>query len=130
TAGHKKGADAARATIEACVEAKIPYLTLYAFSHENWSRPTDEVEELMGLLKFYLGKELAAMHKNGVRLQFIGNRERLNPDIRTRLEQAEELTKDNTNLHLSVALSYGSRQEIAHAAKVLATKAITGEIDA
>lgn len=128
TAGHKKGADSARAAIEACVEFGVPYLTLYAFSHENWNRPADEVEELMSLLSFYLGKELAALHKNGVKLTFIGDRTRLSPDIRTRLDDAERMTQNNTRLNLAVALSYGSRQEIAHAARLLAEKAAEGVI--
>ncbi len=129
TAGHKKGADAARAAIEACVELRVPCLTLYAFSSENWNRPEEEVGELMNLLKFYLGRELASLHKNGVRMRFIGDRSRLSEDIRERLAQAEELTANNTRLWLQVALSYGSRQEIVQAARALAEQVSAGTLD-
>ncbi|MBN8532248.1 MAG: di-trans,poly-cis-decaprenylcistransferase, partial [Alphaproteobacteria bacterium] len=114
-AGHKKGAESVRAIIKNCTAANVPYLTLYAFSAENWRRPEGEVNELMGLLRFYIKQELKELHANGVRLRFIGDIERLQSDIRDSLREAEALTKSNTTLNLQIALSYGSRQELAHA---------------
>lgn len=114
-AGHKKGADSVREVIESCIEMGVPYLTLYAFSSENWQRPREEVSGLMELLNFYLRKEISSLHKNGVKLNFIGNRSLLGGDIIGKLKDAEELTKNNTKLVLTIALSYGSRQEITTA---------------
>ena len=128
TAGHKAGAESARNVITACVKHHIPYLTLYAFSAENWNRPQEEVSDLMGLLKFYLGKELSTLHKNGVRVHIIGDRSMLADDIRGKIEHAESLTKDNTTLTLQVALSYGSRQEIITAVQAIATEVSAGTL--
>jgi undecaprenyl diphosphate synthase len=129
-AGHKKGADSVREVIESCVEIGVPYLTLYAFSSENWRRPADEVDSLMELLKFYLSKEIKTLHKNGIKLNFIGERSKLSKDIAKNLVQAEELTKENKNLVLTIALSYGSRQEIIHAAQRIAREASDGKLTA
>ena len=112
TAGHRKGVEAVRRTVEAARELGIPYLTMFGFSSENWRRPEGEVFDLMQLLRFYLRSEIAELHKNGVRLRVIGDRSKLSGDIVTMIEKAEELTRGNTDLNLIIALSYGSRQEI------------------
>ena len=119
TAGHKQGIEAARRAVRAAGDLKIPYLTLFGFSTENWSRPQDEVNELMRLLRYYLKSETADLHKNGVRLQVIGHREGLDADIVEMIQNAEKLTQNNNNLTLCIALNYGGRQEILHTAKKL-----------
>ena len=129
TAGHKKGVDAVRRTVEAARELGIGYLTIFSFSSENWRRPEEEVSDLMQLLRFYLRSEIAELHKGGVRLRVIGDRARLSDDINTLIENAEELTKDNRQLTLVVALSYGSRQEITLAARRLAEEVKAGRLD-
>jgi undecaprenyl diphosphate synthase len=128
-AGHRRGADAVRRTITAAGELGVRYLTLYGFSSENWKRPAEEVDDLMGLLRHYLRGEIAELHRNGVRLRVIGDRGRLAPDIVALIENAEAMTKDNAALNLTVALSYGSRGEIASAARAIARRAAAGEID-
>lgn len=120
TAGHKKGADALKRALDACREIGIRYLTIYAFSSENWKRPSDEISDLMQLLQHYLHKELDTLHENNIRLRFIGDLSRLSPEVCEQLEQAKNLTKHNTNFNLTVALSYGSRQEIIMATRKLA----------
>jgi undecaprenyl diphosphate synthase len=104
-AGHRRGADAVRRTLEAAGELGVPYLTLFGFSSENWKRPHDEVDDLMGLLRHYLRGEIADLHKNGVRLRVIGDRARLSPDIVALIDNAEALTRDNQGVNLTVALS-------------------------
>lgn len=128
--GHRKGAEAVRQAIEGAGAAGVEYLTLYAFSSENWNRPADEVSDLMGLLKLYLKKEVKALHKEGVRLRVIGNRERLSTDIVRMIDKAEERTKNNRKLTLVIALSYGSREEIIAAAQALANKVANAELKA
>src|SRR3954452_8718558 len=118
-AGHRRGAGAVRRTVTAAAELGIEYLTLFGFSSENWKRPIAEVDDLMGLLRHYLRGEIAELHKNGVRLRVIGRRERLAPDIVTLIENGEALTRENGGLQLTVALSYGGRDEIARAAQEL-----------
>ncbi len=127
-AGHQRGAQAVKAAIKAAVEAGVSYLTLYGFSSENWKRPQDEVEDLMGLLRLYLKSEIKTLHKQGVRMLIIGDRKRLAPDIITLIDQAEALTSDNRRLTVTMALSYGGRDELVHVAKLLAEKAARGEI--
>jgi undecaprenyl diphosphate synthase len=129
TAGHKKGVDAVRRVISAARELGVRYLTLFGFSSENWRRPADEVSDLMHLLRFYLRSELAELHRNGVRLRIIGDRNRLAPDIVQLIEGAENHTGDNVGLTVMVALSYGARQEIVDAARRLATEAAAGTLD-
>ncbi len=128
-AGHRKGAEAVRTTIRAAIEAGVEYLTLYGFSSENWKRPEREVNDLMGLLRFYLRNEVKALHKEGVRLRIIGDRERLEPDIVEMIVDAEETTGANTRLVVSMALSYGGRDEIVAAAKSIASDAASGALD-
>ncbi len=129
TLGHRQGAEAVRRTIEAAGEFGISYLTLFGFSSENWQRPADEVRDLMGLLRRYLRSELAEIRKNGIRLRFVGDLTRLPPDIVATIREAEDLTDAGSGLNLTIALSYGGRQEIVSAAKRLAERAVAGEID-
>jgi len=116
-AGHRRGADAVRATVTACRELAIPYLTLYAFSSENWRRPATEVDDLMGLLRLYLRQEVQSLNRNNVRLRFIGDHSRLSLDIVKLITDAQELTARNTGLVLTVALNYGSHDEILDAVR-------------
>ena len=127
--GHRKGAESVRRTIEAAIELGVSYLTLFGFSSENWRRPADEVRDLMRLLRRYLRSETAEIHKNGIRLRIVGDLTRLPPDIVARIAEAEALTDAGTRLNLTIALSYGGRQEIVSAAKRLAQRAVAGEID-
>lgn len=127
--GHRKGAEAVRATVRAAAELGIEYLTLFAFSSENWSRPRDEVSDLMGLLRLYLRRELAELHGNGVRVRVIGERDGLDSDILALIDRAEETTRENRRINLVIALNYGGQAEIARAARMLAEKALRGEID-
>jgi undecaprenyl diphosphate synthase len=127
--GHRRGADAVRRVVRGCVDLGIEYLTLYGFSSENWRRPEDEVMELMDLLRFYLRSEVAELHREGVRLRIMGQRHRLSRQLIDLVETAEALTRDNTRLHLTVALSYGGRDEIASAARALAEQVRAGTLD-
>lgn len=126
--GHRRGAETVRRMVESCCEEGVSYLTLYAFSSENWSRPAEEVTGLMGLLKLYLKSEVARLNKEGVRIRFLGERARLSSDVLTAMEKAEEKTKDNSRLNLNIALNYGSRDEILMAARSIADKAEQGEL--
>jgi len=128
-AGHRRGAEAVRRTVVAATELGISYLTLFGFSSENWKRPADEIHDLMGLLRHYLRGEIAELHEQGVRLRVIGDRSRLPADIVTLIVNSEALTRDNGGLHLSVALSYGGRAEIAIAARRIAEEAAAGRLD-
>lgn len=128
-AGHKRGAESVRRTITAAAELGVRYLTLYGFSSENWKRPATEIDDLMGLLRFYLRSEIAELHRNGVRIRVIGNRTRLAADIVALIEQAENQTRANERLDLVVALSYGARDEIVDAARALAKDAVAGDVD-
>ena len=128
-AGHRAGAEAVRRTLRAAVENGVEVLTLYAFSSENWRRSQEEVSDLKGLLGYYLERELDSLAKEGVRLCLIGDYRAFGPDLTQRLERAVERLKSNSRLTLVVALNYGSRAEIAEAARNLALKARAGEID-
>jgi undecaprenyl diphosphate synthase len=127
-AGHRSGAEAVRRTVTAAAELGIAYLTLFGFSSENWKRPVGEVDDLMGLLRHYLRREIAELHRSGVRLRVIGERSRLADDIVTLITNAEELTARNTGLRLTVALSYGGRAEIVRAARDIARLASSGKL--
>jgi undecaprenyl diphosphate synthase len=127
-AGHRRGAEAVRRTVTAAAELDIPFLTLFGFSSENWKRPLNEVDDLMGLLRHYLRGEIAELHRNGVRLRVIGDIRRLAPDIVTLIENAEALTQDNRGVNLTIALSYGGRAEIVAAARAIAAKAAAGHL--
>ena len=128
-AGHERGAEAVRAAVKACTEIGVKYLTLYAFSSENWRRPPSEVDDLMGLLRVYLKRETAELHAQGVRLRFIGDRSGLPPDIIAQIGRAEVKTGANTGLVLIIALNYGSHDEIVRASRRLAQEAVAGAID-
>lgn len=124
--GHRKGAEAVREAIEGAINCGVSYLTLYAFSSENWNRPPDEVKDLMGLLHMYLKKEVRTLSKEGVRLQVIGRREALGKDIRNLIEKAEKDTRQNSRLNLVIALSYGAREEILFACRKIAQEVADG----
>jgi undecaprenyl diphosphate synthase len=126
--GHRRGVEALRRTIRAAGEIGIEVITIFSFSSENWSRPPSEVGELMGLLRRFVRNDLAELHKSGVRVRIFGARDGLDPDIGRLLLEAEELTKDNKNLTLVVAFNYGARQEIARAAKRIATEVAAGRM--
>ncbi|MCP5537152.1 MAG: isoprenyl transferase [Akkermansiaceae bacterium] len=127
--GHRAGAEAVREAVETCRQLGVDYLTLYAFSSENWSRPKKEVDALMKLLERFLREKLPELLKQNVRFHTIGRHDKLPAKCRKQIENAIEHTKNNTGLNLILALSYGSREEITHAARTLATKAAKGEID-
>lgn len=127
-AGHRAGVEAVRRVVEAAPGLGIEILTLYAFSTENWKRPADEVSDLMGLLRHYIRSEIRDLHKNGVKLDFIGDWRGLQPDLVTLLEDARVLTAGNSKLTLIMALNYGGQDEIVRAARALATAAASGEI--
>ncbi|MBI5164123.1 MAG: isoprenyl transferase [Magnetospirillum sp.] len=128
TLGHKRGAEAVRRAVEFARETGISYLTLYAFSSENWKRPAGEVTDLMGLLRLYLRNEVASLHKNGIRLKVIGDRTRLGADILELIAEAEAKTAANAALTLTLALSYGGRDEIVTAARRLAEEVAAGRM--
>ena len=128
-AGHRAGAQAVRRTVEAAVQAGVGWLTLYAFSSENWARPKSEVLDLTSLLRHYVRQELAELNSQGVRLRVIGDRERFDDDIRADLAHAERATAGNVRLNLNIALSYGARAEILAAARRVAAAAKAGLLD-
>jgi undecaprenyl diphosphate synthase len=127
--GHRRGVEALRKTVRAAGEIGISFLTIFSFSAENWSRPPSEIRDLMGLLRRFIRNDLAELHQNGVKVRVIGERNDLDPDIRRLLEEAEELTRDNTGLTLVVAFNYGARQEIARAAARIAAMVKDGTLD-
>jgi len=127
--GHRQGFERVKDVVRGSIELGIQYLTLYGFSSENWSRPKGEVGFLMGQLRYFLHNEIEALNENGVRLRVIGCRLSLDTDIVNLIERAEEVTKNNNVLNLVVALSYGSRQEIASAARSIAKRVLSGQLD-
>ncbi|UYB53760.1 polyprenyl diphosphate synthase [Xanthomonas sp. AM6] len=126
--GHRAGARAVNRTIDFCLERGIPALTLFAFSSENWGRPQEEVDALMKLFLHALDREVEELQRRGVRVRFIGDRSRFAPSLRERMAQAEARTRDNQALHLSIAASYGGRQDIAQAARALAEEVAAGRL--
>ena len=128
-AGHRKGVEAVRDAIRHAIEFDIKYLTLFSFSSENWSRPESEVNALMGLLKLFIRRDLAELHRENVRVNIIGERQSLPADIGPLLEEAENLTAENNGLELIIAFNYGSRNEIVRAARQLASEAKSGDIE-
>jgi len=129
-AGHRAGVKSVRAIVENSAKHGVEYLTLFAFSSENWRRPDEEVGMLMSLFLEALRREMAELHKNNVRLRFIGERERLDAKLIEKIENAEALTADNTGLRLQVAVAYGGRWDIVEAARTVAARVASGEIDA
>jgi len=129
-AGHRAGAEAVKRALQAAADHGVEVLTLYAFSSENWRRSKEEISDLTALMRFYLDRELKTLAKEGVRLRLIGDHSAFGGELSTRLDKAVERTAANTRLTLVIALSYGSRAEIAAAAQRLAVKTATGEIEA
>ncbi|MBX9945960.1 MAG: isoprenyl transferase [Reyranella sp.] len=127
-AGHRRGADAVRRVVRGAGELGIPVLTLFAFSTENWTRPADEVSDLMGLLRHYLRSELEELRKNGARLRVIGNREGLAPDIVADIADAEHKTRSNSRIEVNICVNYGSRDEIVRASRNLALQVAAGDL--
>jgi undecaprenyl diphosphate synthase len=127
-AGHRAGVEAVRRVVEAAPGLGLKVLTLYAFSSENWKRPADEVSDLMGLLKHYVQHEIDNLHKNDVRLDFIGDWRALKPDLVAQLERARERTAGNQGLRLIMALNYGGQAELVRAARSLADDVAAGRI--
>ena len=129
TFGHKAGASAVRAIVEASAQRGIEALTLFAFSSENWRRPQTEVSLLMDLFLTSLRREVARLHQNGVRLRIVGGREALAPKLQQQIAAAEAQTRDNTGLQLNIAANYGGRWDIVEAARQLARAVAAGELD-
>ncbi|MBL8906683.1 MAG: isoprenyl transferase [Rhizobiales bacterium] len=129
TAGHKQGVEALRGAVRTASELGIEYLTIYSFSAENWSRPRAEVVFLLDLLRRFILQDVAELHRANIRIKVIGCREGLESDIVALLEHSEKLTRDNTGLTLIVAFNYGSRQEIARAARSIAADVRAGLLD-
>src|SRR5437660_4721955 len=127
--GHRRGVEALRRVVRGAGELGVRYLTIFSFSSENWSRPAQEIGDLFGLLRRFIRNDLAELHRDGVRVRIIGERAGLEPDLIALLTEAEELTRNNTRMTLIVAFNYGSRQEIAHAARRLAEDVAAGRLD-
>lgn len=130
SAGHKKGADVLKKVCGYCIDHSIDYITVYAFSSENWKRSTNEVQALMNLLRFYMDKELDSFQENKIKLQVIGDRSLLAPDINKKIAEIEEATSNNDNLTAIIALSYGARQEIVNTTRRIAGMINSGQIEA
>jgi undecaprenyl diphosphate synthase len=126
-AGHRAGTENLRRTIEACIEFGIRYLTIYAFSTENWDRPVDEVQGLMKIFEDVVDRELQELHDQGVQLRHIGCLDRLTPSFREKITRALEYTRDNTRLVLNIAFNYGGRDEIVHAIQCIMRDGIKAE---
>ncbi|MDX1508118.1 MAG: polyprenyl diphosphate synthase [Woeseiaceae bacterium] len=129
-AGHRAGVKSVRATVEHAARRGVQHLTLFAFSSENWGRPADEVSSLMGRVVEALQREVEELHRNKVRLEFIGDLERLNAGLRKKMAAAEATTAGNDGLHLVVAVAYGGRWDIVEAARRVAEQVATGDINA
>ena len=127
-AGHRAGAEAVRRALQAAADQGVEVLTIYAFSSENWRRSEEEISDLTALMRFYLERELKTLEKERVRLKLIGDYSAFGPELVDRLERAVERTASNTRLTLVIALNYGSRAEIAAAARKLATKVAAGQL--
>lgn len=128
SAGHKQGVETVRRIVRAAGELGVEYLTLYSFSSENWSRPQAEISELFSLLRMFIRKDLADLHKNNVRVRIIGNRDGVPDDICVLLDEAESLTEQNSGQTLVVAFNYGSRSEIVGAARLFAEQVAAGKL--
>lgn len=129
TAGHRVGVERIRDIIEACIECGVKYLTLYAFSTENWNRPTSEVDFLMNLFLEALQNEVPRMNKQQIQLKFIGLKEKLTPDLVKLMEESEKLTSTNSGLTVNIAINYGGRSEILAAVKGIARQVKEGKLD-
>lgn len=127
--GHRRGVAAVRRTVDAALQRGVEYVTLFSFSSENWSRPKEEVEFLFGLLRHFIRRDLADLHRLGVNVRVIGARDRLPGDILSLIEEAERLTADNCRLFLMVAFNYGSRDEITRGVRRIVEKVQAGDLD-
>lgn len=127
--GHRAGARAVNLCLEFCLERGVQALTLFAFSSENWGRPQEEVSGLMKLFSGTLDREAEDLHRRGIRLRFIGDSSRFSEDIRRRMQAAEALTANNTQMTLTIAASYGGRQDVVEAARALARDVAAGRLD-
>ncbi len=128
--GHRHGVESVRRTVRAAIEFGVPYLTIFSFSSENWRRPKSEIADLMSLMKRFVRRDLADLHKHGVRIRVIGERTSLETGTRRLIEEAEALTRDNSVLNLTVAFNYGARDEMVRAARRLAEAVEAGELAA
>jgi undecaprenyl diphosphate synthase len=128
TVGHRNGVEAVRRTVRAAVELEIPFVTIFSFSSENWSRPPDEVADLMALMKRFIRCDLAELHQNNIKITVIGGRGDVDPELLALIDEAVDLTRDNTALTLNIAFNYGGRAEIAGAVQRLAARVVAGEI--
>src|SRR5215510_4975203 len=126
--GHRRGVEAVRRTVRAAMELGLQYLTIYSFSSENWARPASEIDDLMGLMRRFIRRDLAELNDNGVRISVIGERERVDSELLGLIDEAMALTSDNAALNLQIAFNYGSRREIARAAQRLAERGLAGEM--
>lgn len=126
-AGHKRGAEAVRATIRAAAELGLEALTLYAFSSENWRRPEDEINDLKGLLRHYLLSELAEIHGNDIRIKIIGDYSRFGPELTNMLDDAVQRTANNRRMTMVIALNYGSQNEIVRAVRAMMAEGVSAE---
>jgi undecaprenyl diphosphate synthase len=127
--GHRMGVEAVRRTVRAAIELKIPYLTLFSFSSENWARPATEIDDLMGLLKRFIRRDLGELHRAGVAIRVIGERGRVDGELLALIDEARALTRNNQALNLVIAFNYGARAEIAAATRRLAERVQRGEMD-
>jgi len=130
TFGHRQGVEAVRRAVRTAIELNITFLTIFSFSSENWNRPVDEVDDLMGLMKRFIRRDLAELHKAGVCIRIIGERQQVDSELMTLIDEAVQLTRGNDRLTLVIAFNYGSRSEIARAARRLAERVASGEIQA
>lgn len=128
--GHRAGAKRVREIVESCPDLGVKYLTIFAFSTENWKRTQVEVAGLMMLFRRYITKETQALNEKNVRVRFIGDRVRLDKKLQTLMDELEELTKDNTSVNLTIAINYGGRDEVARAIKDIARDVRDGKLDA
>jgi undecaprenyl diphosphate synthase len=128
--GHREGVEALRRTVEASRDLGITHLSVYAFSTENWSRPQAEIDALFDLLRVFVKRDLARLHKDGVRIRIVGSRDGLSDDILALIDEAVELTKSNTKLNLNIAFNYGGRGEIVAAAREIARRVEAGHLKA
>lgn len=129
SAGHERGVEALRRTVDAAGRMGIKYLTVFSFSTENWRRPASEVNALFGLLRAYVKRDLARLKREGVRIRIIGSRENLPDDVADLITKAEQETKQNERAHLTIAFNYGGREEIVRAAQKLARDVAAGKLD-
>ncbi len=126
--GHRQGVESVRRAVQTAIELGISHLTLFSFSSENWTRPEREIQDLFGLMRRFIRRDLADLHRHGVKIRVIGSRAGLDDDILRMIEDAVELTRSNSVLNLTIAFNYGARDEIARAASRIAEAAIEGRL--